>query len=166
LVSPATGPAWWRKPAVRAAVASAIGAFFIYVAYDNVKDAQKRFTRSMLVRESPTVRFGRRVADLVGPNAVVLADKLTSWSLPTFGTHVVAFHHRNPLVPDALDRNAAVARFLGSASDDTREAILERYKVTHVIVSGKRGSADRFLADRAKLLVLPGDSRLYVLDGS
>jgi hypothetical protein len=131
-----------------------------------VKDAQKRFTRGMLVRESPTVRFGRRVAELVGPNAVVLADKLTSWSLPTFGTHVVAFHHRNPLVPDALERNAAVARFLGSTSDDTREAILQRYQVTHVIVSGKRGSADRFLAERAQLQLLPGGSRLYTLHRS
>jgi hypothetical protein len=159
-------PAWWKKPAVRAAVASIIGVFFLCVAYDNVKEAQKRFTRAMLERESPTVRFGRRVAELVGPKAVVLADKLTSWSLPTFGTHVVAFHHRNPLVPDALERNAAVARFLGSASDDQREQILKRYEVTHVIVSGRRGSADRFLATRAKLQGLPGNSRLYTLDGS
>jgi hypothetical protein len=158
--------AWWKAPAVRALVASAIGIFFVYLAYDNVKDARKRFTRAMLVRESPTVRFGRRVAELVGPNAVVLADKLTSWSLPTFGTHVVAFHHRNPLVPDALERNAAVARFLGSASDDKREEILERYKVTHVIVSGRRGSADRFLSGRGSVQLLPGDSRLYTLEGS
>lgn len=167
LVSPDTFPAaWWKKPAVRAGVAGALGLFFVYIAYDNVKDANKRFTRSMLLRESPTVRFGRRVAELAGPNAVVLADKLTSWSLPTFGTRVVAFHHRNPLVPDALERNAAVARFFGSASDEKREATLKRYKVTHVIVSGKRGSADRFLAERGSVKVLPGDSRLYVLDGS
>jgi hypothetical protein len=158
--------AWWKAPALRAIVACAIGIFFVYITYDNVADAQKRFTRGMLVRESPTVRFGRRVAELVGPNAVVLADKLTSWSLPTFGTHVVAFHHRNPLVPDALERNAAVARFLGSGSDETRETILRRYKVTHVIVSGKRGSADRFLSERATLQPLPGGSRLYKLHGS
>jgi hypothetical protein len=159
-------PAWLAAPPARIAVATALSALFAYLTFTNVKSASAKLAtaeRRHGERESATVRFGRRVSELVKPGAVVLADTVTSWALPTFGVHVVAFHHQNPLVRDANERNRRTAKFFSGASDEEREQTLKRYRVTHVIVTGSQRDADRYLAPRARRLSLPRGARLYEL---
>jgi hypothetical protein len=132
-----------------ARIAGAVAAVSLlaFMIVSNVGEARARFDGKSEQRYtvSPTVRYGRRVAELAGPNAVVLAMPVPSWPLPTFGPKIVALHHQNPLIPDAARRNRDARRFLSdAASDDERLRILEHYRVTHVVV-------------------LPGESR-HVLD--
>ena len=73
----------------------------------NVADARARFERERRDDESPTVRYARRVAELAGPNAVILAEPLASWPLPTFGPKIVTLHHRKSA---DLGRGASATR--------------------------------------------------------
>jgi hypothetical protein len=164
LVTPRPGaPAILTRRPVLWLARGLVGLVFLWSTLTNARAAEHRLDRRVENRVSPTVRFAKRVAELAGPGAVVLADKLVSWSLPTYGTRVIAFHHRNPLVPDAGARNAAVSRFFSTDSDADREATLAKYGVTHVVVSGRTGRADQFLAPRAKRMSLPNGARLYAL---
>lgn len=164
LIEPAAdAPAPLRRRSVLWAARAAVGVLLAVLCVQNVEAAESRFARSVPGRKSPAVRFGEQVAKIAGPGAVVLADKVTSWSLPTFGCRVVAFHHQNPLVPDGDERNLAVRRFYSTASDAERAEILERYRVTHVVVTGRHGGADAYLETRARRHELSGKSRLYAL---
>jgi hypothetical protein len=152
---------------VRVASASVIGVFLAYLTVSNALAARGRFARispSLTPRDSPTVLLGRRVAELAGPDAIVLSNPLASWALPTFGPKVVTLHHRNPLITDGDERDAAMAFFSGSTSDEQRDAILERFGITHVLATrvGSR-SLSRFLREQASARDVPGKYTLYVI---
>jgi hypothetical protein len=137
----------------------------VWMAVSNVVTARERFAGGRAPgTESATVRYGRRVAELAGPHAVVLADPLASWSLPTFGPKIVTLHHRNPLIRDAAERDRAAKRFFGRASDAERRAILERFHVTHVVISPRNGSHARaFLEAQSPRRGLPFGRFLFTI---
>jgi hypothetical protein len=159
----ATGP--FARRWARIASASAVAVFLLYLVVSNALAARERFARispSLTPRESPTVKLGERVAKLAGPNAIVLANPLASWSLPTFGPKVVTLHHRNPLITDGDERDAAMAFFSGTTSDEQRVAILERFRVTHVLAPPPSSrSLARFLRENATAQDVPGKHTLY-----
>ncbi|HEY3494127.1 MAG TPA: hypothetical protein VGK73_05550 [Polyangiaceae bacterium] len=165
LVPIAPLPAWASRKALRWAAVALVGCFLAGCLVIGVKDASTRFRRTVGSRRaSPTLVYAQRVAELAGPEAVVLSHSLLSWPLPTFGLEVVTLHHRDPLVLDSDVRRAAVIRFLGAGvSAEEREGILRRYRVTHVILEGRSGEADAFLEKHSKPRRLPGGSRLYSL---
>jgi hypothetical protein len=153
---------------LRVVSASAVGVLLGFLGVSNALSARERFLRispSLTPRSSPTVLLGQRVAEIAGPDAIVLANALASWSLPTFGPKVVTLHHRNPLITDADARDAAMAFFSGGTPDDQREAILERFGVTHVLAPpvGSRSLA-RFLREHASARDVPGKHTLYAID--
>lgn len=139
-----------------------------YFADHNLEAARGRFAyteRRFRSADSPYVRLSRRIAELAGPNSVVLADALTSWPIPAFGPKVVALHHPNPLVFDDAERTARVRRFFnGRARDPERLRTLQHYGVTHVVVKRNReGTLGRFLSRRAARRALPSGYVLYAL---
>jgi hypothetical protein len=152
-------------------VAGALGAAILVavMAVAAVADAGERFDREHRTgTESPTVRYGRRVAELVEPNAIILAEPLVSWPLPTFGPKIVTLHHRNPLIADGAERDQAWRRFFGSrATDEERKAILARFGVTHVIVTQRSSPATlRYLKAHGPRRGLPFGRALYRVSGS
>jgi hypothetical protein len=151
------------RRAARIGGAVLAGGLLATMAVSNVLDARDRFKdRRTPGGESVTVMYGRRVAELAGPNAVVLGEALASWPIPTFGPKIVTLHHRNPLITDGKERDWAAQRFFGRASDDERFAILQRYRVTHVLVSSRQsGGALRFLAKYGHRRGLPLGRTLY-----
>jgi hypothetical protein len=155
---------------VRVASGSVVGLFLGFLAVWNTLAARERFTRispSLTPRDSPAVQVGRRVAELAGPDAIVLANPLASWSLPTFGPKIVTLHHRNPLITDGDERDAAMAFFSGGTSDEQRDAILERFAVTHVLAPPVASrSLARFLREHASARDVPGKHTLYVMDAA
>lgn len=143
-----------------------VGLLLLACLHHNVEHARNHLgymDRRMRRVESPHVRVARVVADYAGPNAVVLADAKTSWPLPTFGPKVLVLFHPNPLIPDMGARETAVATFLSSsASDAEREDVLQRYGVTHVLVTRKQlGRVEEFLSDHPRRRV--GNFFLYSL---
>lgn len=152
---------------VRLASTALVGVFLAYLVLASVVQARDRFARispTWTPRDSPTVVLGRRVAELTGPNAVVLANALASWSLPTFGPKVVTLHHRNPLITDGDERDAAMEFFSGRTSEERRLAIIERFDVTHVLAPPVTSrSLARFFREHADARDVPGKYTLYVL---
>jgi hypothetical protein len=115
-------------------------------------------------RESNVIRNMRSVAEVAGPNAVVLANPLLSWSLPTFGPKVISLLHEDPLVPDGVRRGVDVRRFLSPrVSDRERTEILARYHVSHVLLDRERGPTVRFLDKVSTVRTVSGGYRLYTL---
>jgi hypothetical protein len=151
--------------AARVGLAAAGLASLVYMALSTVSDAWEKFDgkRDSDYSRSPTVRYGKRVAELAGPNAVVLARPVPSWPLPTFGPKIVTLHHRNPLIRDAAERNRDGARFLsGAASDEERRRILARYGVTHVITLPEESKqALHFLRAHGRRQSLPLGRQLF-----
>ena len=139
------------------------GGVLVTMAVSNVLEARGRFKeRRTPGDEAVTVKYGRRVAELAGPKAVVLGEPLPSWPIPTFGPKIVTLHHRNPLIKDGKERDAAAQRFFGKASDSERLAILEHFGVTHVLVSSRQGAgALRFLQKHGHRRGLPLGRALY-----
>jgi hypothetical protein len=145
-----------------------IALLFVAMSWSNIQAAEGHMAyshRKMRAAESSNVRYARRLAELSGPAAVVMADVRTSWPVPTFGPKVLALWHPNPLVPDEDERKAAVARFFRAGTpDDTRLEIIAKYGVTHVLA---RGAVSRrlepFLAPRARRRSLPAGYALYAL---
>jgi hypothetical protein len=139
------------------------GGLLVTMAVSNALEARDRFKeRRTPGDESVTVKYGRRVAELAGPNAVVLGEPLASWPIPTFGPKIVTLHHRNPLITDGKERDVAAERFFGKASDKERFAILERFRVTHVLVSSRQGPGVlRFLQKYGHRRGLPLGRALY-----
>ncbi|HEX6273566.1 MAG TPA: hypothetical protein VFZ53_11005 [Polyangiaceae bacterium] len=158
------------EPALRygarlAGLAGAAG-LLVTMAVMNVDDASERFARRRGGNgESSTVIYARRVGELAGPNAVVLADPLASWSIPTFGPKIVTLHHGNPLT-DGAEREAASRRFFGAKTPAAeRRAILERYHVTHVVTLPKTSPAAlRYLEANGQRHALPLGRALFTLE--
>jgi hypothetical protein len=153
-----------RYSARLAAMAAAAG-LLVYMGVTNVTDARARFERRRGGdRESPTVTYARRVAELAGPNAVVLAEPLVSWSIPTFGPKIVTLHHGNPLT-DGAEREAAARRFFASKTPPAeRRAILERFHVTHVVTTSRTSPAAlRFLEANGRRRGLPLGRMLFAV---
>jgi hypothetical protein len=152
-----------RYARVSGAVATVALLGFMIVS--NVETAWERFDGKSDQRytASPTVKYGRRVAELAGPNAVVLALPVPSWPLPTFGPKIVTLHHQNPLISDAARRNHDARRFLSDApTDEERLRILERYRVTHVVVlPGESEPVLDFLREHGKKRGLPLGRTLF-----
>jgi hypothetical protein len=118
-------------------------------------------------KESPVVSNMKAIAEAAGPGAVVLANPLLSWPLPTFGPKVLQIFHFDPLVPDETEREFYVARFLGRASDEQRQEILAHYGVTHVLLGRESNPALlRFLAQHATVRAVGTGFHLYTLDSS
>jgi hypothetical protein len=161
----AKGP--YTRRWARIASASVVGVFLGYLVLQSALLARERFTRispTLTPRDSPTVVTGRRVAEIAGPDAIVLASPLASWSLPTFGPKVVTLHHRNPLITDGEERDAAMAFFSGTTSDQQRHAILERFRVTHVLAPPVTSrSLARFFREHTRARDVPGKHTLYVI---
>jgi hypothetical protein len=158
-----------RRP-VKIVAALAVAGFLSFLAVTNVSMAHARFAKvspSFTPRESPTVRLGRRVAEITGRDAVVLATPLSSWSLPTFGPKIVALHHTNPMIGDSAARKGDVMKFLAAGTrPDERRRILEHYAVTHVLASAPLSrSLARFLKEHGTEHPLPGRATLYAVRG-
>lgn len=114
--------------------------------------------------ESNLIRNMRGVAEAAGPGAVVLANPLLSWPLPTFGPKVLPLFHKDPLVADAVQRDIAVKRFLSPRlKDEERTEILARYHVSHVLLDRERGPVVRFLDKVSTVRIVRGGYRLYTL---
>jgi hypothetical protein len=159
--SETSAPPLRRAAWIGAAVLAA--ALLAVMTVTNVIEARDRFKgRRTPGDESVTVKYGRRVAELAGPGAVVLGEPLPSWPIPTFGPKIVTLHHRNPLITDGQERDRASQRFFGKASDAERFAILERFRVTHVLLSSRQGGgALRFLEKHGHRRGLPLGRTLY-----
>jgi len=115
-------------------------------------------------RESPVIRNMRAFAAAAGPGAVVLANPVLSWPLPTFGPKVLVLFHDDPLVPDAVQREYWVKRFMGpGGSEEERRTILARYGVSHVLLQRDAGPAVRFLAKTSTVRMVGTGYRLYTL---
>lgn len=71
---------------------------------------------------------------------IVLSDPLTSWLIPAFtGARIVSLYHNNPLVPDNATRIADTIAFYKSTTRlETRDMILKKYNVTHVVLNFNR----------------------------
>ncbi|MFZ5893032.1 MAG: hypothetical protein ACOY0T_18375 [Myxococcota bacterium] len=144
-------------------------ALLCFIAHLNIQAALGRLNYSARrlrgAEESPFVRYAQRVAELAGPNAIILSDAQSSWPIPTFGPKVLVLFHNNPLVTDDGERIIHVAHFLNpSASDYDRRETLGKYGVTHIVL--KRNQARRiepFLAQTAARVQLPAGYTLYVV---
>jgi hypothetical protein len=110
---------------------------------------------------SPVVVRAQALAAAIPEGAMVLTDPTTAFSLSPFGPMVVRPLRGDHLLPDRLERRAAVTRFLAEGTDEAdRRAILARFGVTHVIVSEQAASMDlRSFLDRAghRIPVSTGD---------
>jgi hypothetical protein len=150
----------WLGAAVVAAVLVGASVWNVDAAAERLESSERK-----IHGESTNLRYARRVGELVGSNGVVLADRRSSWPIPTFGPKVVTLLHENPLVRDERRRAQHVARFFRASTDDkTRAAIIRRYQVTHVLAKrGEARSLDDFLSTRAERQSLPGGYSLYTL---
>jgi hypothetical protein len=71
----------------------------------------------------------------IGAHDVVLSDELTSWAVPSSRGRVVSALHFELFVPGQLQRSRDVDHFFGSASEDERRHILERYQVSYIVLN-------------------------------
>jgi alpha-1,6-mannosyltransferase len=71
----------------------------------------------------------------VGREDVVLTDLDDCWYVPAFGAKVVAYPMPLPFAPDQDERVEAVTRFFSAdASPRERQSILERYRVSYLLL--------------------------------
>lgn len=155
---------WVRWPAF-----GLIGACLAILAKGNIDAALGRLdysARRMRGAEvSVNVRYAQRVAELAGPNAVILADAQTSWPVPTFGPKVLVIFHNNPLVSDDGERIIHVVHFLNPRTNeaDRRESIA-KYGVTHLLLKRNQiGRLEGFLSLTESREPLPGGYWLFTL---
>jgi hypothetical protein len=136
-------------------------------AWTNAQSALGRFSASVrrLAAGGPNVRYASAVAEVAGKNAVILADARTSWPLPTFGPKVLLLLHGNPLVKDEPSRGAAVGQFMrrGRGNDRQRREILQRYGVTHVLLTGRQNRTLAGFFEGVTWRAMPGGHVLYTL---
>jgi len=151
----------WLSYAAPAALALFLG----FGLWHNAGLAAARVREVSGRRLSPVLNYARQASTLAGPGAVVLARPRDGWPIPTFGAKVVALFHINPLVPDGLQRGRDVKAFFGQGpSDGVRDAILQKYSVTHVLGTGRESRAlRRYLDQRATSRRLAAGYRLYTL---
>ncbi|HET7546031.1 MAG TPA: hypothetical protein VFK05_39450 [Polyangiaceae bacterium] len=154
-----------RRRAVAFVSALLVAALLVVFSAHSVLETERHIAEPRFRgRESPVVLNMRELAAVMGPHAVVLTNPLLSWPLPTFGPKVLVLHHDDPLVPDAVEREFWVKRFLGSGgSDEERAAILARYGVTHVAVQREAGPMARFLAKSSIDRVVAGGLHVYTI---
>lgn len=167
-VSAPLGPlASARAKGVRWIPAVSVGAILAFSTYINVERTIERFER-LPKGESLPVRYARKVADIAGPDAVVLGDTKASWPVPAFGPRVVAMLHENPLVPDERERRRDASAFFSSRTPDAaRLKTIERYGVTHVLVRKSQERVVQPLLSRlGTRLALPGGYALYTVSRS
>jgi hypothetical protein len=166
------GGGWAERALLRIGAALLVAGFLAYCVGANVWAAEEHLRRAgahardATERESVTVRYARRVAELAGPKAVVLSTALASWPLPTFGPKVIAPHHTNPLIPDTPERRRAAIRFFAPhTAPNERRLILRRYGVTHVVAPPRAsGPVLEFLEREGKRQGLPGGYALFTLE--
>ena len=151
----------WLGVAVSVVAALTLLVFFTHsVLVAREPQLSRKFTRP----ESPVISNMRAIADAAGPGAVVLANPLLSWPLPTFGPKVIALYHEDPLVSDAEQREIAVKRVLAPWVDDSeRSQILARYHVSHVLLGREGGAVLRFLSKTASVRAVGTGYHLYTL---
>ncbi len=149
----------WRRVAGRLCVVALLGAMTTI----NVQKARK--VKAPADSRRNLASYCRAVAEGASTGAVVLADPASSWPLPSCGVKVVALLHQNPLVPDQRERSDAVRAFMSpEGSDGRREAILDEYRVTHVLTHRKTPrSVVKFLQKRASRRSLTGGYGLHTL---
>ena len=72
----------------------------------------------------------------LGEGDVVLSDIYSSWSIPVYtGAKVIALYHTPPHIGDNTERKKAVETFYDSSTGrETRQEILKRYGVTHLLL--------------------------------
>jgi hypothetical protein len=133
--------------------------------WHNVRLAAARVKAVSARRISPVLNYARKAATQAGAGSVILARPRDGWPIPTFGGKVVALFHMNPLVPDGTQRGRDVNAFFGrNTSDATRDAILRKYSVTHVLTTGREPKAlRRYLDERATDQRLAAGYRLHTL---
>jgi hypothetical protein len=94
-------------------------------------------TKKQVKKDATTVseKFEELKA-IIPENAVVMAPLKTSWPLPTFlPAKTVGLFHGNPYVQNIGQRESDVKTFFAyNTSQHTSREIIERYKVTHIIV--------------------------------
>jgi hypothetical protein len=166
--SPCAWPFLTRRWARLAAPLGIFALLSVFVTH-SVRLAHEQLDSPKFYRhsESPVVRNMKAFAAAAGPGAVVLANPLLSWPLPTFGPKVLTIFHDDPLVFDEAARELDSSRFLGRASDEQRAQILARYGVTHVLLGHEsNGSLLKFLAQHATERAVGTGYHLYTLDPS
>jgi hypothetical protein len=154
---------------VRPAVAAGICALFVVFALHGVLLAHEQLANPRFHpgKESPVISNMKAFAQAAGPGAVVLANPLLSWPLPTFGPKVLLLFHLDPLVPDERERELNVSRFFGRGSDEQRREILAHYGVTHVLLGRESNAALlRFLRQHAAVRTVGTGYHLYTIDPS
>ncbi len=149
----------WRRIAGRLCVVALLGAMMTI----NVQKARK--VKAPAGSRRNLASYCRAVAEGASTRAVVMADPASSWPLPSCGVKVVALLHQNPLVPDQRERSDAVRAFMSpEGSDERREAILDEYRVTHVLTHRKTPrSVVKYLQKRASRRSLKGGYVLHTL---
>jgi len=92
---------------------------------------------------SPVVMRFSQLAEKIDENALVMTDVETGFTLPAFTGKVVAPLRGDVFLADRRERNRAVRTFFApNTPDDIREMILNRYKVTHILIAEKGLSPD------------------------
>jgi len=75
------------------------------------------------------------VARHVGPNDVVLSDRVSSFRVPAFAGKVVVSRPPVAWIPDDQERRRDVARFFDAdTAQSERHAILDRYAVRFLLI--------------------------------
>ncbi len=128
-----------------------------------------------LVDSRSVLPDGINVPDLYGDllqpvaeDGVVLATPATGWPVPAFKGRVVALLNHNPLLPDGMERAQASDAFFYQAVDDVeRIAIIQRYKVSNVLVylddPGLHADLIPWLSSYSRLVASRGAYRMYEL---
>lgn len=94
-------------------------------------DAAGQMLPRFALRSNLVERY-EKLASLLPPDAVVMAQRLEGWPLPTFAGKVVALWHPNPLVHDSAERARDVKAFFSPLTDNAqRIALLRKYGATY-----------------------------------
>lgn len=166
----------WRVTTLRVLGVMLVTLMLGWMALENVDVATERFAqyekryrhrqRDGSFRPTLPVRLALVIRKTAPPDAVVLGDSRSLFSLSAWGPHVVAPLHNNPLLPDRRRRAHEITEFRSKkTSDERRQEILEKYGVTHVLLAKRAPPALRnFLKDRqSESRPLPSGETLVTL---
>ncbi len=167
-LTPGSARAWSfvEQPFARRALPVAIAALLLVFGVHAISLGREQLGNPKFYSrpESPIISNMKAFTAAAGPNAVVLANPLLSWPLPTFGPKVLVLFHDDPLVPDEAERERAVTLFLGRGTDEQRAEIARHYGVTHVLLGREsHPTLLRFLAEHATVRGVGTGYRLYTL---
>jgi hypothetical protein len=115
-------------------------------------------------RLAPAVPLYAPLSQVIGADAVVLADLNFSRHLPAFTGKVVAFIDPEAFVPDHDERRAAVTRFFADISTAERLSLLDRYDARFVAVDQRAAALPKALRDSIAMVgrVLNDDRILLI----